>query len=160
MLPAQRIFLRQRLASFALSLLLIVGLLPQITWWLLLPLAAWAKATADTRSAAEEASRANLTEMVAAYPLLKIWWGLCAVAAFCGAIYVTRSGITVFDSLGAIALPFVVLIAPLVWVLERKRFLALGAHDVAAAYHDTTTVSHTTSRKPSITIPSLHRSTP
>lgn len=94
--------------------------------WLLVPFAAWGRATANIGSELEAAGHSRLAEILAEYPLLKIWFGACAITFFLGAVYVIREGINLFDTFGSIAIPFAVLIAPLVFVLERERFEAFG----------------------------------
>ncbi|MDO9483472.1 MAG: hypothetical protein Q8K87_11575 [Hydrogenophaga sp.] len=94
--------------------------------WLLVPFAAWGRATASIGSEAEEAGRSRLAEILAEYPLLKAWFGVCAVTFFIGAVYVIREGINLFDTFGSIAIPFAVLLAPLVFVMERERFEEFG----------------------------------
>lgn len=96
--------------------------------WLLVPAAAWAKATADFSSEAEEAGRSQLAEILNEYPLLKWWFGLCAITFFGGAIYVIRAGVNLFDTYGAkvLVLAFVALLAPLLFAIERERFKEYG----------------------------------
>jgi len=99
--------------------------------WLLVPFAAWGRATADVGVAAEAAGRSRLAEILAEHPLLKIWLGGCAVTFGMGAVYVIREGLDLFGTFGSIAVPFAVLFAPMVFVMERERFKELGENERA-----------------------------
>jgi hypothetical protein len=81
-----------------------------------------------SRSEMRQEASANLESLAESAPWLKAWFAFWAVTFFLGAIYVTRNSIDVFHILGLrfLLISFALLVGPLAYLGERRRFRELG----------------------------------
>lgn len=128
---------RKLVSTWAGGLLLLVGvaaawryLPPKLHFLVALcvaPFAAIARAR-TTLGEAEERGRASLNEIANEYPWVKWWVVAWGITFFCGAMVLSRSSHRVEeqDIPGILFLAFAIVLGPLVALLERDRFRALG----------------------------------
>lgn len=92
--------------------------------WVLLPFSVLARVGIDTGVAAENEGRAYLSEMLENYPLLKLWYVICAFVCFGGAIYMIGNDINLINLYGfkLVVIAWLVFLFPVRMIVEYEIF--------------------------------------
>ncbi|HXF80377.1 MAG TPA: hypothetical protein VN598_16040 [Usitatibacter sp.] len=125
----RRLALTWAIACVALCLVFVFGpwLFEQGRWFQYALLALIPLAIKWDRSSPSKLSGSAASRVVGRYPLIKLWLAACAILSLGLALITARTGFLLWDLIGdrGLLIALVLLVASIIIVVERERFVAL-----------------------------------